>query len=56
MNEEFTISNGKTISFYSALSPNGINIFLNEHLVGEDLELFKKEIRTERDVVAITNK
>lgn len=56
MNEEFTLSNGKTISFYSGLSYNGINISLNEKLTGEDLELFKKEIKSERDVVSITNK
>lgn len=53
MDETFIMSNGKTVQFYSTLSPNGINVRVNTKLTQEEAQMFKKEIRQERDVVVI---
>jgi hypothetical protein len=53
MDETFTMSTGKTVHFYSALSPNGINVTVSTKLSHEEAMMFKREIRQERDVVAI---
>lgn len=55
MDEKFIMKNGRLVKFYSALSYNGINIRLEDKLPANELRQFKKEIKSERDVVSIIN-
>lgn len=53
MNERFVLKDGTVIEFYSSLGYHGLYIEVNTRLTPEQKEMFKKEIRSERDVIRI---
>lgn len=58
MDDSITIATGKTILFYAALGRNGITVYVQKRQFNTLIEkqTFEKELRSERDVVAIIYK
>lgn len=53
MYEKFEMKDGTIVTFYSALSYNGINVSVSTKLDKDQKDQFKKELKMERDVVSI---
>lgn len=53
MYEKFEMKDGTIVTFYSALSFNGINVSVSTKLNEDQKAQFKKELKSDRDVVSI---